>query len=231
MIPFKLLRLNSSPIYEQLLIEEALLRTDTGNWCLINTGSPPAIVLGISGKPEQMISPHNTLPVIRRFSGGGTVVVDENTTFVTFIVNNNEINIAGCPKRLMEWSHAFYKPVFGEIPYQLQENDYAIGLKKIGGNAQYLRKDRWLHHTTFLWDYMQERMESLQHPPKMPAYRANRPHSEFLSKLKDYFPSREEFHKRIEDQLRQDFRITVVKLEDLGDILERPHRRVTTLLL
>ena len=46
----KLVRLNKMPILRQLLLEEALLRADSGNWCIVNNGtSVPAIVMGISG--------------------------------------------------------------------------------------------------------------------------------------------------------------------------------------
>jgi hypothetical protein len=44
------LLLNRFPIYNQLLLEEALLRGTTENWCLVNDGAfNPAIVMGISG--------------------------------------------------------------------------------------------------------------------------------------------------------------------------------------
>ena len=46
----KLLRLQNVPILRQLLLEEALLRADSNNWCIVNNGtSVPAIVMGISG--------------------------------------------------------------------------------------------------------------------------------------------------------------------------------------
>ena len=51
----------------------------------------PSIVMGISGKPEKLINEdvakqHN-LEIVRRFSGGGTVVVDNGTYFCTIILN------------------------------------------------------------------------------------------------------------------------------------------------
>ena len=52
MIDLHLLRLENIPILEQLAIEEALLRTDHRNICIVNSGTPPAIVMGISGKAE-----------------------------------------------------------------------------------------------------------------------------------------------------------------------------------
>lgn len=75
---FHLLHLNDIPILTQLQIEEALLRLDDRNWCIINHGSTDAIVMGISGKAEELIHQgklrDNPVNVIRRFSGGGTVL-------------------------------------------------------------------------------------------------------------------------------------------------------------
>ena len=46
----RLIRTRQLPILRQLRLEEALLRADAGNWCIINDGSSiPAIVMGISG--------------------------------------------------------------------------------------------------------------------------------------------------------------------------------------
>jgi lipoate-protein ligase A len=54
--------------------------------------------------------------------------------------------------------------------------DYTVaGGRKIGGNAQAITGKRWLHHTSFLWDYDAQRMGLLRPPPKAPAYRQARP--------------------------------------------------------
>lgn len=46
----RLLSLRGFHILRQLRLEEALLRADSGNYCIINDGTPdPAIVMGISG--------------------------------------------------------------------------------------------------------------------------------------------------------------------------------------
>lgn len=49
--------------------------------------------------------------------------------------------------------------------------DYCFGEKKFGGNAQAITRKRWLHHTTFLWDFDRNSMELLKHPANAPAYR------------------------------------------------------------
>jgi lipoate-protein ligase A len=62
--------------------------------------------------------------VIRRFSGGGTVVVDEDTMFVTLIMQSTSLTQLECyPRPIMRWSEGFYSPVFscyGE--FRLREN-------------------------------------------------------------------------------------------------------------
>lgn len=49
--------------------------------------------------------------------------------------------------------------------------DYAYDDLKFGGNAQSITKDKWVHHTSFLWDYEPHLMKMLKHPPKQPEYR------------------------------------------------------------
>jgi lipoate-protein ligase A len=37
-----------------------------------------------------------------------------------------------------------------------------LGEKKIGGNAQTISKGRWVHHTSFLWDFTEKNMQYLK---------------------------------------------------------------------
>ena len=54
-VEMNILHLQNIAIYDQLLLEEQLLREDARNFCLINTGSTPAIVMGISGKEGALV--------------------------------------------------------------------------------------------------------------------------------------------------------------------------------
>lgn len=227
----QLITLENTPILKQLQLEEALLRTDDRNFCLINFGSPPAIVMGISGHAEQLIDleqmEKDPIPLIRRFSGGGTVVVDENTLFVTFIMNKKDLDVVPFPEPILRWSFDLYQAAWQIPHFQLKENDYAIGDKKCGGNAQYLKKDRWVHHTSFLWDFKQENMNRLLMPQKRPAYRENRTHADFLCKLKDYTSSPATLTSSLKKELVKRFYITEF---DLASWEEKPHRQATHLL-
>lgn len=82
------------PIRTQLHLEEAIFRNDTENtWLILNHGSTPAVIMGkfqlfvvrlnrsyytgLGGKLAELVNSgevkRDLIPVIRRFSGGGTV--------------------------------------------------------------------------------------------------------------------------------------------------------------
>lgn len=209
---FSLLHLQGCPIAQQLQLEAQLLREGDGNWCLINEGSHRCIVMGVSGKREQLVCPthlaREPIPVIRRFSGGGTVVVDENTLFVTFICQREAHAFQPFPEPILRWAEEIYKEVFQHPQFCLRENDFVLGQHKCGGNAQYIKKDRWLLHTSFLWDFEERSMAYLLHPPKTPLYRAGRTHEEFLCRLKAHFSSREQWVVRLKQVLSSRYETT-----------------------
>ncbi|PIN24253.1 hypothetical protein CDL12_03020 [Handroanthus impetiginosus] len=190
-----LLRLKGLPILQQLHLEERLLRTSSNNWCIINDGTiNPTVVMGVSGKPEELLEIESVLrdeiPVIRRFTGGGTVIVDQGTIFVTFICNKDAIpGLQSYPRPIMSWSSMIYKKVLQGIgDFSLHENDYVLGNRKFGGNAQSITKNRWVHHTSFLWDYEINNMAYLKLPKRAPEYRKARGHLDFICRMKDYIP-------------------------------------------
>lgn len=232
---FHLLQLDHIPIFQQLQIEEALLRTDTKNWFILNTGSPPAIVMGISGKPHEFIDPKKMdaapLPIIKRFSGGGTVVVDENTLFATFICQKDLHDFPPYPEHIHAWAEGFYKAALPLKNFSLKENDYTLNEKKCGGNAQYIRKDRWLHHSTFLWDYKKERMDYLLMPGKQPAYRVKRSHNEFLCTLSNHFAEKKDLFEACTAELKRRYPVKEISLAQvLKKIQKTAHRKATVLL-
>lgn len=230
---FYLLAFENLPIFEQLQIEEALVRADTRNWIIVNSGTSPAIVMGISGKQELLIDREKTkqqpIPIIRRFSGGGTVVVDEHTLFYTLIGNRSALDFPCYPNELMRLTEQLYLPAFEPLPFALRDHDYVIEDKKFGGNAQYLSKNRWLHHSSLLWDYSPHKMEYLLMPPKMPAYRQQRNHTDFLCTLKQHFLSQDVFKSKMLHAIRKKFTVIPTTLAESKVLPEGPHRRSTRL--
>ena len=233
----RLVRTSGLCILRQLRLEEKLLRSPgAGNWCLLNDGTPErSVVLGISGKPHQLVDVRRALDdglrVIKRFSGGGTVIVDRDTQFVTLVMNAAAVpDLALFPRQIMDWTGSLYggRPhgVFADVPgWQLRENDYVIGERKVGGNAQSISKDRWLHHTSFLWDFREETMKYLTNPAKQPRYRANRSHSDFLAPLRTYLPDRNALATRMEAALEgMGLEVAPASIEQAEDAVAAHHR-------
>uniref|UniRef100_A0A7S1JNH4 BPL/LPL catalytic domain-containing protein n=1 Tax=Vitrella brassicaformis TaxID=1169539 RepID=A0A7S1JNH4_9ALVE len=199
------LRLPSLPIFQQLLLEEALYRTTPPQaaWVLLNWGAgwaaKPTVVLGISGKPQQLVHVDNAtedgIPLVRRYSGGGTVLVDENVLLCSMILPKSFTGVEPFPRPVMRWTGRLYEGVFGAPSgFGVAENDYVVrmadgSMRKVAGNAQSFTKDRFVHHTSFLWKVDDGRMgRYLTLPQRQPQYRANRTHSDFLTGISTAFP-------------------------------------------
>lgn len=232
------MRLAGAPILQQLHIEQALLRADSQNWLVVNDGSSvPAIVMGISGKAEELVHIDKVkeakVDVIKRFSGGGTVIVDEDTVFSTLIMNAASLPHVECyPRPVMRWTEGLLQPIF--CPYgnfRLACHDYVFDENKFGGNAQAITKQRWLHHTSFLWNFKDERMALLKHPARVPPYRKGREHLKFLLRLEDVMPLRSAFLRQLEAAVaKQGFELQEASMEEVASILEREHLQTTRVL-
>ncbi len=203
------LELHNQSIAQQLELEERLLRKETASFCLVNSGSCRTIVLGISSQPERLLHlervERDEIAVIRRFSGGGTVIVDEGTLFVTLILSASDLSVPLFPEPILRFGEALYQKSWQIPGFHLRENDYVIGERKCGGNAQYIQRARCLQHTSFLWDYQEQNMDYLLLPEKRPAYRLDRAHGAFLCRLKEYYPERSQLIARLKNALMERF--------------------------
>jgi lipoate-protein ligase A len=186
------------------------------------------VVVGFSGKIHELVhvdkAKMDAVPVIRRYTGGGTVIVDSSTAFVSFVMNASAADTKPYPREIMAWSAEIYEPVFNNKKksdsniFSLKENDYVFfDDKKIGGNAQTLTKDRWVHHTSFLWDFNPDNMGYLQMPAKRPEYRRGRPHTDFLCTIKENskLTSLDEFADRVLESMSTQYEIKEVPYETI----------------
>ena len=99
-----------------------------------------AIVLGISGKPAQMVDIERTVragvPVIKRFTGGGTIVCDADTLFVSLIVGEETLpEVQPYPDPILQWVGGIYGDALeacGNDGFAINANDYCIDQLKFG---------------------------------------------------------------------------------------------------
>ena len=173
----------------------------------------------------------NPIPIIRRFSGGGTVVVDENTLFVSFIFQKEAHPFPIFPESILRWTEGFYSDALKLPGFQLKANDYAIGEKKSGGNAQFKKRSLAAPHHHFYYGIIKKRAHGLcAHTKKTPEYRAGRSHDDFLCKLCESIPTKENFIFSIKYELDQRFALTELNVNELSPLLQVDHRKSISLV-
>ena len=84
------------------------------------------VVMGIGGKPEKLLNieqvKEDNVLVIKRFSGGGTVVLDTNSVWTTLIGRTIDFpNVEPYPRSIMEWSaNDIFIPTFQKMNDSIQ---------------------------------------------------------------------------------------------------------------
>ena len=150
------------------------------------------VVLGYSNKTRLEINELSCkadgLAVLRRASGGGTVLQGPGCfNYSLFLDLQNRPELAGITSSnafIMEKNRAALGSILSR-PVQVQgHTDLTFGNLKFSGNAQRRKKNYLLFHGTFLYDFDLKRIEKyLALPEDRPAYRADRPHRDFVTNI------------------------------------------------
>lgn len=149
-------------------------------------------VMGYSGKikAEVDLASCRTLrvPVLRRLSGGGTVLQGPgclNYSLVLKIGNKEPLKgITETNAFIMQRLKNALKLVVGQRIEIRGFTDLVLGAAKFSGNSQYRKRRCLLFHGTFLLDFDISLMDRLLPlPSKQPPYRQNRSHGDFLTNL------------------------------------------------
>lgn len=150
-----------------------------------------AVVLGLSQEEERYVDKQETekdgVPILRRFSGGGTVFIHKGCLVYTIVTTLTS------PFKRFDVMGA-YRAAFAPIIEAFRKRglalefhepcDLAVANKKIAGNAQSQRQGALLIHGSFLVDPDLKRIKRyLKEPEDRPSYRAERQHEDFLLPL------------------------------------------------
>jgi lipoate-protein ligase A len=193
----KFLDLTLSSPQDNLACDEALL-----DWCEDGYGheilrfweSPQYFVaLGYSNKICSEVNLRSCrryqIPVLRRSSGGGTVLQGPGCLSYALILKIHDSGplqkIRETNSLVMELHREALKKLTGAEIVRQGTTDLALGVLKFSGNAQ-RRKHRFLlFHGTFLLNLDISMVDrTLPLPSTQPPYRQGRPHNEFLINLK-----------------------------------------------
>ncbi len=151
------------------------------------------VVLGYSRKFHLEVNREachkHGIPVLRRPSGGGTVLLGPGCLNYSLILNlENERplkTITETNQYVLNQHKKSLEPVLGKAIQVCGISDLALGALKFSGNAQRRKKSFVLFHGTFLLDFKIPLIEkTLTVPAHQPEYRNHRKHSEFLTNLK-----------------------------------------------
>jgi lipoate-protein ligase A len=130
----------------------------------------------------------HTIPVLRRCSGGGTVLQGPGCLNYSLFLKVEEsgplAGISGTNEFILEQLSKILAPILAAPVQKEGQTDLAIRGLKFCGNAQ-RRRHRWLlFHGSFLLQLdMGMMQQTLPLPSKQPDYRSNRSHSDFLMNL------------------------------------------------
>jgi lipoate-protein ligase A len=138
----------------------------------------------------------NCIPIFRRCSGGGTVVQMRGGLNYSLILRLDETgptrNITAANQFIMEKNRAALETLFPrtQTPEPIPKisvrghTDLCLGKVKFSGNSQRRRKNFLLFHGTLLLGCDLNLISELLLMPSLePDYRAQRPHSEFVTNL------------------------------------------------
>lgn len=140
--------------YWNLALEEYFLKNPpVAGDLLILWRNCPTVVIGRNqntvAEINQPFIATNHINIVRRLSGGGAVYHDLgnlNFTFITTAAGKRH-NFAGFTLPIIE-----ALAEFGITAEFTGRNDLTIAGQKFSGNAQYIHRDRLLHHGTLLFD-------------------------------------------------------------------------------
>ena len=152
----------------------------------------PFVVLGLASRRDREVDAAacaaRGIPILRRCSGGGTVVQGPGClsyTLILRIAGNRPLeHIDSTNAYIMERHGRLLAEATGLAIRHQGATDLAVGQRKFSGNAQRRRRRFLLFHGTFLLDFPIPLMEEiLPYPPKTPRYRGKRSHRAFLTNL------------------------------------------------
>ena len=183
---------------EEVLLEPYIKNSDAKLLFRSWYNQQKTVVIGRGEKINEQVHLSNTekdsIPIIRRVSGGGTVLHGPDNLNLSFFLpfyHHHELkNLKSSYQVILSWvqsalrnSHQISSEINGSC-------DLVMNGKKISGTAQARKRHGLLHHMTLLLKADYEGMQKyLREPNKRPKYRNKRTHKDFVIGLKDAYPN------------------------------------------
>ena len=154
--------------------------------------SKPFVVVGYANNAAKEVNLEAcqaaNIPVLRRLSGGGTVLQGPGCLNYCVILRIPEsgplATISETNHFILEKQKSALEPLIGREARIAGSTDLAIDDLKFSGNAQRRKRKALIFHGTLLLNFNIPLIEKyLRMPSKQPEYREGRPHTSFLMNL------------------------------------------------
>jgi len=192
----KLLDLTLDSPAENLALDEALLEQAEAGQCdcdVLRLWESPqtAVIVGRSSRIDDEVElarcEQDRIPVLRRCSGGTSVVIGQGCLMYSVVLSYERHPVL----RMVDAAHLY---VLGNVADAVKHflpsaahqgtSDLTLGDRKFSGNSLRCKRDHLLYHGTVLCDFTLELINRyLKSPPRQPDYRGQREHGEFVANI------------------------------------------------
>ncbi|MCE2539447.1 MAG: hypothetical protein J4G16_03425 [Acidobacteria bacterium] len=152
---------------------------DDGERLIIWESERAAVILPRHGDPEAWahlpVCAARRIPLLRRESGGGAVVVGPGCLNVALVLSLGARPWLADVERSYAWVLGRLAGVLAIDGVATRSTDLAVRERKFAGHAQRRVRGALLHHGVLLYEAL------LPEPPRRPAWRGRRTHREFLT--------------------------------------------------
>lgn len=192
----KILDLTLPEPHQNLACDEALLELAEAGLCgevlRFWESRVPFVVLGYSNRYATEANVEyckkNGIPILRRPSGGGTVLLGPgclNFSLILKIPNKGPLaHLVPTNQFILETHRLAFNPLLNHDVHVKGTSDLTLGNLKFSGNAQRRKREHLLFHGTFLHSFKLDLISAaLNHPAQEPEYREKREHKDFLTNI------------------------------------------------
>jgi lipoate---protein ligase len=198
------------------------------------------VVLGRIGKEHDDVdltaAQKDGIPVLRRTSGGGTVVQGPGCLNYTLVLAKDRDPALADLRKSYQWISSRIMDALSQLGIEsrfhpISDIALASNAKKFSGNAQHRGKSFILHHGTILYDFDLSLIgRYLKMPKDIPDYRAGRSHEDFVTNisvnpLKFKALLQSIFHAKEENFLTPSEQTTLQTLKSRHSVFLQPYRQ------
>ncbi len=185
---------SNDPYFNMALDEYVVKHLDPSNDYFYFYINRPTVVIGRNQNTIEEVNldyvKEHDIIVVRRMSGGGAVYHDMGNINFSFVVDYRKEDFNSMERFAKAIVKALSK--FGIMAEFTGRNDITIDRKKFSGNAQYVTRNRILHHGTLLFDSdLSVLSKALNVKPEKIKSKGIKSVKSRVTNIKEYLPDKE----------------------------------------